>query len=61
MRQRHVCGVYLAQRAYGVAVDHAVFLPATHAHHLVAHGVLGVLAFGHFAHGATDHDFAQAL
>ena len=61
VRQRHMGGIDLAQRAGLLGIDHAVFLPAAHAHHLVAHRVLGMLALGHFTHGATDHDFAQRL
>ena len=36
VRQRHMGGVDLAQRARLVGIDHAVLLPAAHADHLVA-------------------------
>jgi hypothetical protein len=61
VRQGHMGGVHLAQGAGGVGIDHAVLLPATHAHHLVARGVLGVAALDHLAHRAADHHAVQRL
>ena len=54
-------GVDLAQCAQHIGIDHAVFLPAAHAHHLITNFELGVLTFYHFAHGATEHDLPQSL
>ena len=61
VRQRHMGRIDLAQRTRGIGIHHAVLLPAAHAHHLVAHGVLGVAAFHHLAHRAANHHFAQGL
>ena len=59
--ERHMGGVDLAHRANQVAVDHAVFLPAAHTHHFVAHGVFGVARFHHLTHGAALHGLPQRL
>ena len=61
MRQGHVGGVNLAQRARLGSIDHAVLLPAAHAHHLVARFEFGVLGLDHLAHRATNHHLAQPL
>jgi len=61
MRQRHMRRVDLAQGAHQVGIDHAVFLPAAHAHNLVADGEFGMARLNHLAHRAADHDFAQGL
>ena len=61
MRQRHVGGVHLAHRAGCFGIDHAVFLPATHAHDLVAGAETGRAALNHFARRAALHHLAQCL
>ena len=54
-------GVDLAQRAELGCVHHAVFLPAAHTDHLIAHGKFRVLGLYHLTHGATNHGLAQRL
>ena len=61
VRQGHVSGVHLAQSSRLANIDHAVVLPTTHAHHLVARLKLWRKAFHHLAHRARAHNLAQRL
>ena len=61
MRQRHVGGVHLLQRARHRRIHHAVLLPAAKTHNLVTHGVFGVLALDHLPHRAALEHLAHGL
>ena len=61
VRQWHVRGIHLAQHARGVAIHHAVQLPAAHTDDLVPWLELGMAAFHHLTHRTAEHDFAQRL
>ena len=54
-------GIDLAQGTRLIGVDHAVLLPAAHAHHLVTDGEFGIFRLHHFAHGTAAHGLAQRL
>ena len=54
-------GVHLAQGTRLIALDHAVLLPAAHADHLVANGVLRASRLDHFADRTAAHGLAQRL